>query len=60
MTRPSKELNAFRNLTDRLLSVSKETVDLRIERYERERETIPREKRPGRNPKRSASDREDA
>ena len=49
--RPTKEYQAFRNLTDRLLAVSKETVDRRIAEYEAEREKIPRQQRPGRNPK---------
>lgn len=51
MPRPSKEFTAFRDLTDRLLQVPKATVDARIAAYEAEREKIPREKRPGRNPK---------
>jgi hypothetical protein len=51
MARPSKEYKAFRDLTDRLLTVSKETVDKRIAEYEAEREKIPRQQRPGRNPK---------
>ncbi|MDO8680629.1 MAG: hypothetical protein Q7R30_19095 [Acidobacteriota bacterium] len=51
MGRPSKEYQAFRNLTDRLLSVSKETVDKRVAAYKAEREQIPRQQRPGRNPK---------
>ncbi len=51
MARPSKEYQAFRNLTDRLLTVSKETVDRRIAAYKAEREKIPRQLRPGRNPK---------
>jgi hypothetical protein len=50
-SRPSKEFRVFRDLTDRLLTVSKETVDRRIAEYEAEREKIPRERRPGRNPK---------
>jgi hypothetical protein len=55
MGRPSKEYQAFRNLTDRLLTVSKETVDRRIAAYEQEREKIPRQLRPGPNPKRKRS-----
>ena len=51
MARPSKEYQEFRNLTDRLLKVSKETVDKRIAAYDAEREKIPRYQRPGRNPK---------
>jgi transposase len=51
MGRPSKEFQAFRNLTDRLLSVSKETVDKRIAAYKTEREKLPRSQRPGPNPK---------
>jgi hypothetical protein len=51
MGRPSKEYQAFRNLTDRLLSVSKETVDKRIAAYKAEREKLPRSARPGPNPK---------
>ena len=57
MARPSKEYQAFRDLTDRLLTVSKETVDARIAAYDAEREEIPREKRPGPNPKPSLSRR---
>jgi hypothetical protein len=51
MSRPSDEYVAFRGLTDRLLRVSKETVDARLAAYKAQRETIPREQRPGRNPK---------
>jgi len=51
MARPSKEYQAFRNLTDRLLTVSKETVDKRIAAYKAEREKLPRSQRPGPNPK---------
>ena len=51
MARPTKEYQAFRNLTDRLLSVSKETVDKRIAAYKAEREKLPRSLRPGPNPK---------
>jgi hypothetical protein len=51
MGRPSKEYQAFRNLTDRLLTVSKETVDKRIAAYKGEREKLPRTMRPGPNPK---------
>ena len=51
MARPSKEYQAFRNLTDRLLKVSKATVDKRIAAYKAEREEIPRSMRPGPNPK---------
>jgi hypothetical protein len=51
MARASKEFRAFRNLTDRLLTVSKEEVDKRVAAYKAEREQIPREQRPGRNPK---------
>jgi hypothetical protein len=51
MARPSKEFQAFRNLTDRLLRVSKATVDKRIAAYEAEREKLPRSMRPGPNPK---------
>lgn len=47
----SKEYRAFEKLTDRVLSVSKETVDKRIAAYEQEREKTPRQMRPGRNPK---------
>jgi hypothetical protein len=60
MTRPTNEFKRFRDLTDRLLSVPKETVDRRIVEYEREREKIPRELRPGRNPKPKPSGREEA
>jgi hypothetical protein len=51
MGRPSKEYQAFRDLTDRLLTVPKETVDKRIAASKAEREKIPRSMRPGRNPK---------
>jgi len=50
MARPSKEYQTFRNLTDRLLTVSKETVDKRIADYKAEREEKPRQTRPGRRP----------
>ena len=51
MARPSKEYQAFRNLTDRLLTVSKETVDKRVADYKAEQDAKPRNHRPGRNPK---------
>lgn len=51
MGRPTKEYQAFRNLTDRLLRVSKETVDKRVKAYKAERDEIPRSLRQGRNPK---------
>jgi hypothetical protein len=51
MGRPPKEFVAFRDLTDRLLTVSKETVDRRIAAYEAEQSRKPRHLRPGRNPK---------
>ncbi len=51
MARPSKEYQAFRNLTDRLLTVSKETVDRRRAAYKAERDEVPRMQRSGRNPK---------
>lgn len=51
MARPTKEYQAFRNLTDRLLTVSKESVDKRVAAYKAERDEIPRMQRPGRNPK---------
>jgi transposase len=51
MARPTKEFQAFRNLTDRLLTVSKETVDKRIAAYKAEREKLPRSMRQGQNPK---------
>lgn len=60
MARPSKEYQAFRDLTDKLLTVSKETVDKRIAAYTAEKEWTPRQIRPGRNSKRSPSDREEA
>jgi hypothetical protein len=61
MARPTKEFQAFRDLTDRLLSVPKATVDARIAAYEREREKIPRSSRPGPNPKprQPSADREE-
>lgn len=51
MARPTKEYQAFRDLTDRLLKVSKETVDKRVSDYKAERSEIPRSMRPGKNPK---------
>jgi len=51
MARPSKEYQAFRNLTDRLLTVSKETVDKRIADENAKKAEKPRSMRPGRNPK---------
>lgn len=47
----SKEYQSFRGLTDRLLRVPKAVVDARIAEYNAQREKIPREQRPGRNPK---------
>jgi hypothetical protein len=58
MARPSKEYQAFRNLTDRLLKVSKETVDKRIAAYKADREKLPRSNRPGPNPKGYDDDRD--
>ena len=58
MSRPSKEYQAFRNLTDRLLTVSKETVDKRIADEDARKAEKPRSMRPGRNPK-TPSGRED-
>lgn len=55
MARPTKEYQAFRDLTDRLLTVSKETVDKRIAAYKAERDEIPRNQRPGRNPKKTSA-----
>lgn len=43
MARTSKEYQAFRNLTDRLLTVSKETVDKRVAAYKAERDKISRD-----------------
>jgi hypothetical protein len=62
MSRPSKEYQAFRDLTDRLLRVPKVVIDARIAAYKAQREEIPREVRPGRNPKgyQKPSDREGA
>jgi hypothetical protein len=57
LARPSKEYQAFRDLTTRLLSVSKETVDRRIAAYKAEREQMPRESRPGPRPKAKPSGR---
>lgn len=51
MARPTKEYQAFRNLTDRLLTVSKETVDKRIADENAKKAEKPRSMRPGRNPK---------
>ena len=42
MARPSKEYQAFRDLTRRLLKVPKAEVDRRIAAYKDEREKIPR------------------
>lgn len=60
MASSSKAFRAFRDLTDRLLSVPKETVDARIAAYEREREKLPRAMRPGPNPKPTQGRDEDA
>jgi len=51
MARPTKEYQAFRDLTDRLLTVSKETVDKRIADENAKKAEKPRSMRPGRNPK---------
>ena len=51
MARPSKEYQAFRDLTDRLLRVPKATIEQRLAAYKAQRDEIPREQRPGRNPK---------
>ena len=51
MARPSKEYQAFRDLTHRLLTVSKETVDKRIADEDAKKAEQPRSMRPGRNPK---------
>lgn len=59
MARPTKEYQAFRDLTDRLLKVSKETVDKRIAAYRAEREKLPRANRPGPNPKGYVRDSEE-
>ena len=58
MARPSKEYQAFRDLTNRLMKVPKAVVDARIAAYDAEREKLPRSKRPGRNPKNESSGRE--
>lgn len=49
--RTTREYQAFRDLTDRLLAVPKAVVEQRIAEYNAEREKIPRQQRPGRNPK---------
>ena len=51
MARPTKEYQSFRDLTDRLLTVSKETVDKRIADENAVKAEKPRSMRPGRNPK---------
>lgn len=51
MARPSKEYQAFRDLTDRPLTVSKESVDTRVAAYKAERDEKPRQMRPGRKPR---------
>lgn len=58
MARPSKEYQAFRDLTARLIKVPKAVVDARIAAYKTEREKIPSGLRPGRNPTRRPSGRE--
>ncbi len=58
MARPSKEFQEFRNLTDRLLAVSKETVDGRIAAYKERVSRVPSEARRGPNPKKKSSGRE--
>lgn len=50
MARPTREYQAFRDLTDRLLTVSKETVDKRIADETAKKGELPRSMR-GRNPK---------
>jgi hypothetical protein len=57
MARPTKEYQAFRNLTDRLLQVPKAVVDERIAAYKAERAAIPSELKPGPNPKRKRGGR---
>jgi hypothetical protein len=51
MPKCPREYDAFAKLTDRLLAVPKAVVERRIAEYNAEREKIPREQRPGRNPK---------
>jgi len=51
MARPSKEYQVFRDLTDRLLTVSKATVEKRIASENAKKAEKPRSMRPGRNPK---------
>lgn len=41
MARPTKEYQAFRDLTDRLLTVSKETVDKRIAAEKTKKAELP-------------------
>ena len=46
MGRPSKEFQAFTSLTDRLLSVSKETLDQRMAEYKEKAALNPNKRGP--------------
>ncbi len=46
MGRPSKELAAFRDLTDRLLAVPRETIQERLARYQKQAAQNPRKRGP--------------
>jgi len=51
MARPSKQYQVFGDFTDRLLTVSKETVDKRIADEDAKKSELPRSRRPGMKPK---------
>ena len=55
MARPSKEFQAFTSLTDRLLSVSKETLDQRMAEYKEKAALNPNKRGPKPKVKRRAS-----
>jgi hypothetical protein len=46
MARPTKEYQAFTALVDRLLTVPKETLDKRIEEYQKQAAKNPRKRGP--------------
>jgi hypothetical protein len=58
MGRPSKEYQAFRDLTDRLLTVSKETLDERVAEYKEKAAQNPNRRGPKPKATRPVSSRE--
>jgi hypothetical protein len=46
MPRPTKEYQAFTSLVDRLLTVPKETLDKRVEAYQKQAAKNPRKRGP--------------